>query len=75
MTGPEHYRKAEDLARTADHYPPDTYDRLGDSTLAQVHATLALAAATANGTLDRTNWLRATLTDEELTNVREHAAD
>lgn len=42
MTGPEHYRKAEKLLR----------DYKGDTNVlrtAQVHATLALAAATAAG--------------------------
>lgn len=38
MTGPEHYKEAERLLGT--DYPPETAK-------AQVHATLALAAATA----------------------------
>ena len=38
MTGPEHYRKAESLLRKGDTL---------DIAEAQVHATLALAAATA----------------------------
>lgn len=46
MTGPEHYREAERLlARAADS---TTYDEAaGITAQAQVHATLALAAATA----------------------------
>jgi hypothetical protein len=51
MTGPEHYRAAERLADQANHY---TYGDGGDPVTgaalaaeAQVHATLALAAATA----------------------------
>ena len=53
MTGPEHYRKAEELTAKA-------HDYLGQgegqdsaavwAAVAQVHATLALAAATALGT-------------------------
>lgn len=52
MTGPEHYAEADQLADTAEYYiadlPPDNerhaYMMIR---LAQVHATLALAAATA----------------------------
>ncbi|GAA2092515.1 hypothetical protein [Actinomadura alba] len=51
MTGPEHYREAERLAKQANHW---TYGDGGDPVAgaalaaeAQVHATLALAAATA----------------------------
>lgn len=51
MTGPEHYREAERLARMAHRF---TYGDGADPTVgaalaaeAQVHATLALAAATA----------------------------
>jgi hypothetical protein len=52
MTGPDHYRKAEELTAKA-------HDYLGQGegqgaavwvAVAQVHATLALAAATALGT-------------------------
>jgi hypothetical protein len=49
MTGAEHYREAERLLteapRPADGYGPDL--DTGKVALAQVHATLALAAATA----------------------------
>ncbi|MEV7871468.1 hypothetical protein AB0P17_36455 [Streptomyces sp. NPDC088124] len=50
-TGPQHYREAERLAALAHHF---TYGDVGDpvtgaalATEAQAHATLALAAATA----------------------------
>ena len=46
MTGPEHYRKAEEMARIVARYP-ESSDAIALATLAQVHATLALAAATA----------------------------
>ncbi|MEU0102430.1 hypothetical protein [Streptomyces sp. NPDC006267] len=46
MTGPEHYRKAEELAKTAARYP-ESSDALVLAQLATAHATLALAAATA----------------------------
>ena len=44
MTGPEHYLEAEDLLKEVDGLGNDTANHLA---LAQVHATLALAAATA----------------------------
>ena len=50
MTGPEHYAEAERLLALADrHTRGVTYDQEWTLTLtaAQVHATLALAAATA----------------------------
>jgi hypothetical protein len=50
MTGPEHYAEAERLLAVADrHTRGVTYDEEWTLTLtaAQVHATLALAAATA----------------------------
>src|ERR1700758_3395513 len=53
MTGPEHYAEAERLLTLADrHTRGGTYDQEWMLTLtaAQVHATLALAAATAVGT-------------------------
>lgn len=48
MTGPEHYRRAEELAERADEF---VSSRVGVpwAAAAQVHATLALAAATALG--------------------------
>jgi hypothetical protein len=63
MTGPEHYRRAEELAAQAMQersYPETSY-----AILAQVHATLALTAATAAGTLDRAGWIKAVMTTEE----------
>jgi hypothetical protein len=53
MTGPEHYAEAERLLAVADrHTRGVTYNQEWTLTLtaAQVHATLALAAATAVGT-------------------------
>ncbi|MFE7128909.1 hypothetical protein [Streptomyces sp. NPDC057617] len=46
MTGPEHYKRAEDLAKTAARQP-ESSDAPALIELAHVHATLALAAATA----------------------------
>jgi hypothetical protein len=53
MTGPEHYAEAERLLAVADrHARGGTYDQEWTLilTAAQVHAALALAAATAVGT-------------------------
>lgn len=49
MTGPEHYLAAEELLLTADAYEQDSAPLTAASRRAeaQVHATLALAAATA----------------------------
>jgi hypothetical protein len=51
VTGPEHYRAAERLADQANHYTcgdgEDSVTGLALAAEAQVHATLALAAATA----------------------------
>lgn len=54
MNGPDHYREAERLLRISDQcQPSDALDRT--VTTALVHATLALAAATAlAGTIDNT---------------------
>lgn len=53
MTGPEHYREAERLIEEANHVGHQDPER-GNGILAaaQVHATLALAAATATGLAD-----------------------
>ena len=61
MTGPEHYAEAERLLAVADrHTSGVTYGPEWTLTVtaAHVHATLALAAATAVGTAgpDRTAW-------------------
>jgi hypothetical protein len=52
MTGPDHYRKAEELTATAHDYlgQGEGQSAAGWATVAQIHATLALAAATALGT-------------------------
>ncbi|MGW0131942.1 hypothetical protein [Streptomyces sp. NPDC003299] len=52
MTGPEHYREAERLAQSLKTPNGAIYIEPGNeqvSAIAQVHATLALAAATAMG--------------------------
>ena len=51
MNGPDHYRRAEELAEEARKYSSHSPAAAGTSaSLAQVHVTLALAAATALGT-------------------------
>lgn len=50
MTGPEHYREAEQLAAQA--HTVDQEYAMYLVAKAQVHATLALAAATALGTAE-----------------------
>jgi len=67
MTGPEHYRRAENLAAEAielategDEGPPTPGEQATAATwaaLAQVHATLALAAATALGSRHADKWI------------------
>jgi hypothetical protein len=52
MTGPDHYRKAEELAAKAGEYlgQGEGQDSAAvRAAVAQIHATLALAAATAVG--------------------------
>ena len=52
MTGPDHYRKAEELAAKADEYlgqGEGQHSAAVWAAVAQIHATLALAAATALG--------------------------
>ena len=53
MTGPDHYRKAEELAAKAHEYLGQGDGQASAAiwtAVAQIHATLALAAATALGT-------------------------
>jgi hypothetical protein len=53
MTGPDHYRKAEELTAKAHEYlgQGDGQDSAAVwAAVAQIHATLALAAASALGT-------------------------
>jgi hypothetical protein len=52
MTGPEHYRQAELLLEQAED-PHDDQDTQTLTARAQVHATLALAAATAQPHADQ----------------------
>lgn len=60
MTGPEYYRRAEQLAAKADEYlgQGEGQDTVGVwAAAAQVHATFALAAATAvDSPADRRAW-------------------
>lgn len=49
MTGPDHYRKAEELAHKAHEYLGQGGGQ-ESTAVCQIHATLALAAATALGT-------------------------
>ena len=54
MTGPEHYRAAEKLLGELDEHPSSSINKTASLIgQAQVHATLALAAATAVGSNDR----------------------
>ncbi|MEE1812642.1 hypothetical protein [Streptomyces sp. BE133] len=64
MTGPEHYREAEELLTQASRNFLRGDDTTSAVAAAQVHATLALAAATAHGTvpttgIDRAAWREA----------------
>ncbi len=47
MTGPEHYKEAERIIQACQTEPLSQADALASATIAQAHATLALAAATA----------------------------
>lgn len=49
MTGPEHYREAEERMRASDwqRQEGDVEGSMHEAAMAQVHATLALAAAAA----------------------------
>ena len=60
MTGPEHYIAAEELLEDVGH-ARDEDDAARVLGIAQVHATLALAAVTAVGTTDTENpaWVAA----------------
>jgi hypothetical protein len=58
MTGPDHYRKAEELAAKAHEYlgQGEGQDSAAVwAAVAQIHATLALAAATALGKSETDN--------------------
>jgi hypothetical protein len=56
VNGPEHYRQAERLLRNEPWLPPTP----AEVARAQVHATLALAAATALTTDNYDDWCAAT---------------
>jgi hypothetical protein len=60
MNGPEHYRKAEELLAAAGSSAAEWSVKQ-----AQVHAILALAAATAlHGVTDHRHWFEATGTQD-----------
>ncbi len=64
MTGPEHYRRAEELAAEAHRLLGQGDDQATAgvwAAVAQIHAMLALAAATAVGTsgVDNRAWIDA----------------
>jgi hypothetical protein len=72
MTGPEHYREAEKLVFYAEnHVPDDEPAQAAIVARAQVHATLALAAATALGremkmhAVDAEPWMRMLSADTQ----------
>jgi hypothetical protein len=55
MTGPEHFTRSEQLLREVRDGHQEGTDVAAILTAAQVHATLALAAATALATPDRSS--------------------
>lgn len=59
MTGPEHYTEAEHLLASLGDYTDDREDETNTVALAQVHATLALAAATAQAGVITQAWHEA----------------
>lgn len=63
MTGPQHYQEAERLVMRSSNSNGDVYEDQSATVLAaQVHATLALAAATVvtPGSNTQVDWLKAT---------------
>jgi hypothetical protein len=77
VNGPEHYKQAEQMLADITETPEDTVGSVRSvAAQAQVHATLALAAATALGRIvegtslpnaDRQAWLFAARTDPKET--------
>ena len=59
MTGPEHYAAAEEILSRSSRDDPDSPVTLANVAMGQVHATLALAAASAIGDRDFRDWLEA----------------
>ena len=57
MTGPEHYAAAEEILSRPSRNDPDSPVTLANLTIGQIHATLALAAASAVGDRDFRSWL------------------
>jgi len=79
MNGPEHYREAESRLGASDwqRQQGDLEDAMHEAAMAQVHATLAVAAATAANLIgeyveleaDAEEWLRATVSTKPRTPV------
>lgn len=66
MTGPEHYKEAERLLATVEATAEDTVGSVAATVAqAQVHATLALAAATALKPPSRARWGKVAGRQEE----------
>jgi hypothetical protein len=57
MTGPEHYAAAEEILSRSSRDDPDSTVALASMVKAQVHATLAHAAALALGEREFRAWL------------------
>jgi hypothetical protein len=72
MTGPEHYREAEELLRLVANHP-DSSDALIQATAAQAHATLAVAAGLL-GTLEEQQ-ISAMLDEKIDQAIRDHVED
>lgn len=85
MTGPEHYREAESHLSTASYLdrpngrPVDPEGAAHHLAAAQVHATLALAAATAlpaprHGSAQQMSWVRAAHGIDQVSGTPEEAS-
>jgi hypothetical protein len=72
MTGPEHYREAERLLAEAGHRLRD--ERLEVAATAQVHALLAVAAATALNQADAGMWTADWAAWRDVAGVKDGAA-
>jgi hypothetical protein len=59
MTGPEHYAAAEEILSRSSRDDPDSPVTLAVLAIGQIHAALALAAASAVGDRDFRAWLEA----------------
>jgi hypothetical protein len=59
VTGPEHYIAAEEMLAHSHQGEPGSVQRLANLAAAQIHATLASAAAAAVGDRDFHAWFEA----------------